>query len=1195
MSNDLAVVDEPRVQVTAMTNPFGFKNSHFFAKEGMTIQEILDQSEVDPHHLPCAVVFIRGEVVPRNFWPKYKPKANVIVEVRIFPIPRGGGGDGGKNALRIVLTIAVIAFAAWAGPALAPMLIPTYGVATAATANLIGFTAGVLQGVIGVAGMLAVNAIAPVRPPKLSQLSQQSGQNRDSPTLFIEGASNQLRPFSPVPSVLGKYRHFPALGAKPFTEVIGDKQFIRLLFIWGIGPLSIDTASLKIGETDLTEFEGIQIEHREGYASDTDLTLFPSVVLQDDYSVLLAQATGWVTRTSQVNGDELGFDISFPQGLVQFDARGNRSNRSVTIEIEYMQTGTSPAVWQKIDTSDPAFQKTFDNSWMSLTGSDLNSITFKHNRTSAIRHGVRWRVSTPGQYDIRWRRTSGDTNSTQIFDKAYLTAVRTIRLQDPVNSPVPVAKTAMVIQATDQLNNRIEQFNGIVQTVAKNYNAGSPSWPEEATQNPASLFRHVLQGNANANPIADSRIDLDNLAEFHTFCVSKGFKFNMVRDFTSSLWETLADIAAAGRAAPTQIDGKWGVVMEKQQALSDSYITPRNSFDFKAEKFFIDLPHAWRIPFVNENENYRLDERIVYRDGYNAGNATDFEKLEFPGVTDPDQVYKMGRFRIAQGILQPERWSFKQDMEYMTYMRGSKIDITHDVILIGTGYGRIKNVTLTGSPAVDVSALELDSEVTMEAAKTYGISIRTINGIYTVQVNTVVGNTRNLTLTMPIAGAGSPAAAVVSAGDVFGFGELGSESDEASIVSIEPDSNMRAQIVAVPYREAIFDADSESIPTFQTNITPIPTVPAVQIEEVVSDESALAISPGDTIRVRIGVSFKPFNTDAFDGVEPELRVQIRPSDTMEPWANAELDSVTPNHIFVSGVNTGDTVDLRLRFVIPGVLPGPWGIVSSHTVVGKSTPPAPLSGLTLNAIGNYAFLRWDPPQELDVIFGGEVVFRHTPELSNPQLSESVTIGQSARAKTLFAALPLKEGTYLARVFDQDGNASDTVAMVSTKQASVHGFTSASTIDEAPTFAGTKTDTTVASGDLTIDDAVSPTALEGRYDFANAIDLGTVTRVRLTTRVVVTIFNTATNIDDRLDNIDDWDDFDQSLEDGADCLVYVRHTDDNPAGSPVNWSTWERLESAEFEARAFEFYAMLTRDSADINILVDELGVDAETVT
>ena len=1178
------------VKMTAVTHPFKVERQDLELPEGLTIDQMLDSTSLEPVHKKNMVVFVRGERIPSNYWKKYKPKKNVLVEVRTFPIPRGGGGDeGGKNPLRTILTIAVIAFAAWAGPALAGALLGAQGAAALGLSTTMAFNvaASVLTSVIAGAGMLLVNAIAPTRPPQVAQLSGTSG--RDSPTLFIQGARNALRPFSPVPVILGQYRMTPPLGAKTFTEVIGDKQYVRMLFVWGVGPVELDMNSFKIGETLLSEFTGVQIEHREGYDTDDPLTLFPDSVDQEDFSISLTQAASWITRTGGANADELSVDLTFPQGLVEFNDRGGRSSRSVNVEIEYRAVGASG--WIKIDTTNDKFETTAPSSWLNKSGDDLNSITFTQNRTSAIRHGIRWGVDTRGQYEIRIRRTSADTSSTQILDTLLWTALRGITDEDPISSPVPMAKTAIVIQATDQLNNVIDEFNGIVTTVALDWDSGSQTWIERATQNPASLFRHVLQGGGVSEPLVDARIDLDTLQEWHEFCDTKGFKFNMVRDFASSIWETLADVASAGRAAPTQIDGKWSVVVEDQKT-PVSHITPRNSFDFRAEKFFIDSPHAWRIRFANENEGFRFDERRVYQDGYDDTNATLFESLELPGVTDPDQIQRLGRFRIAQVLNQPERWMWKQDMEYLTYQRGDRVVLTHDVLLVGLSSGRIKTVVVDMDN--NVTGVTLDEEVTMEAGKNYGIAIRTFsNANVTRQVVTVVGPTNVLTLSSQIDAINSPPEAVVSAGDIFGFGLLGQETDDASIIAILPDNDFRAQIVAVPYRAAIFDADTETIPTFTTNLTPLLSIPVPSIRSVVSDESAIALGSGETLRVRISIDFDPLDSELF-GVEPELRVQMRPSDTGEPYANAVVESQETNHIFISGVRTGETWDIRMRFVVPGRLPGPWANVSNHLVVGKSTPPAPLSNMTISAIGANALIRWDRPAELDVLFGGEVVFRHSPSLTAPSWSESVSIGTAARARTLYAVLPLKEGSYLARVYDIAGNPSEEITIVSTKQASVLQFASVDTLDEDPNFLGTHDDTVNNSGSLTIDEATSPSVLEGTYEFVQGMDLTTVKRVRLTTRLAVVIFNVNDNIDDRLDNIDEWEDFDASLSVGADARIFVRHTDDDPAGSPVSWSDWERLDSAEFEARAFEFYVHLTRDSLDFNILVNELGVDAEEI-
>ena len=1176
------------VRMTAAIHPFKAETKDLSLPEGLTVNQMLAIAQPDRKQVEHAIVFIKGEVILKEEWDKYRPKRGELVEVRAFPIPRGGDGDGGKNPLRIILTIAVIAFAAWAGPALAGMFFSS--AAIEAGGAWVTFSIAALKGISAAAGMLLVNAVAPIRPATFDALSGTGGT--DSPTLYIEGARNALRPFSPVPVVLGKYRMTPPLGAKPYTEVIGDKQYIRMLFIWGVGPLSIDTDSLKIGETLLSEFEGYQIEHREGYDDDEPLTLFPSVINQDDFSVLLTSAAGWVSRTSDDDSDELGIDFTFPNGLIQYDANGNRAARAVNVEIQYRKVGDS--AWSDIDTSGSKFESTIPDSWLNKSGDDLSSITFNQNKTASIRHGMRWGVSESGQYDIRIRRITADTDSTQIYDSTVWTALRSITNEDPVNTPYPVAKTALVIQATDQLNGIIDEFNGIVTTVAKDWDSGSGTWIEQETQNPASLFRHALQGKGIAEPLADARIDLDTLEDWHESNVTRGFQFNMIRDFAASAWDTLADISSAGRAAPTQIDGKWSVVVEEEKSAPVSFITSRNSFDFKAEKTFLDLPHGWRIRFPNEDEGYGFDERRVYRDGYSDSNATKFESIELPGVTDPDQIFKLGRFRIAQAANQPERWRFKQDMEYLTYKRGQRVAITHDVLLVGQKSGRIKSVTLDGADVTDVT---LDEEITMLEGSTYGIVIRTIyNSSLSVQVVTNPGTTKELTLSSAVPGVGSPAQAAISAGNIFGFGLFGQETDDASIISIVPDTNFRAQITAIPYRAAIFAADSEEIPEFTTNMTPLTSIPAPSIRNVISDESAMAIGAGDTLRIRIGINFDPLNKEVF-GAEPKVKVQIRPSDTGEPFSPAVVDSETQNHVFISDVRTGETWDIRMRFEVEGRFPGPWAYVYSHQVVGKSSAPSPLSNMTISVFGGQALIRWDKPSELDVIFGGEVVFRHNPSQTSPSWAESYTIGQAARARTLYAILPLKAGSYMARVYDVVGNPSDEVTVVSTKQASVHEFSSVDTIDEAsssPAFSGTHDDTTVSDSKLKIDDSLSPAIFEGTYNFAQGIDLGSVQRVRLTTRLGVVVYDVSETMDDRSDNVDDWEDFDNILQAGADARVYVRHTDGDPEASPVSWSDWERLDSAEFECRAFQFYVKLSRDSVDYNILVDELGVDVESV-
>ena len=159
-------------------------------------------------------------------------------------MPEGGGT--GKNILRAVLTIGIIAASVFFGPALGAAL----GLGSGPLAAAVG------TGIISVGGAYLANAIAPIPTP------DPQGQNhRDSPSYFIEGARNTFRPYAPVPIVLGTHRMVPPLGAAPYTEVVGDDHYLNLLLVWGVGP--IEVTDLKIGETAIDDFTDVVYETQQ--------------------------------------------------------------------------------------------------------------------------------------------------------------------------------------------------------------------------------------------------------------------------------------------------------------------------------------------------------------------------------------------------------------------------------------------------------------------------------------------------------------------------------------------------------------------------------------------------------------------------------------------------------------------------------------------------------------------------------------------------------------------------------------------------------------------------------------------------------------------------------------------------------------------------------------------------------------------
>lgn len=1163
----------PAVSVRAALHPLKTETVDLTVSEGMSLAEIFECIQPDDVLRRAAHIYIGDHYVKPEYWAYVYPKAGARISVRAFVPPHGGGS--GKDILRSVLMIAVAAAAIAFAPALGGALGLTGAFGTA-----------VGQAIIGIGGMLLVNALIPPRT--------NAAQQDDSPTKFIENARNNADPFGVVPDLFGKMKVVPKLAASWYTEIVGDDQYLRGLLTWGIGPVEFDASAFKIGETLLSEFDDVQVEHREGTDADAPITLYPATVDQQNFQITISEPDGYTIRTSAADADEIGIDWVFAEGLIKIEDDGKRSNRTVAIQLEYSPTGAN--TWSNIPVAGGTC--TFPATWRNVSGGSFNTITFTQKRTNAVRHGITFKTPSRGQYDIRVKRLTADTDNEQIRDKIVWSAVRTFTNDNPVKSPVPVALTAIRIKATDQLSGVIDEFSGVVSKVCLDWDYVSETWIERATQNPASLFRYAMQSRALQVPYLDSAIDITFLQYWHDFCRLNGFKFNQWRDFTSSLYDVLADIAAAGRASVSNRDGKWSVVIDEPK-LPVTHVTPRNARQFKANKAFLTPPHAFRIQFSNERKDWRTDEIRVYINGYNEETATLFETTEFPGVTDPDLNTKHARFNAAVAIHRPEQFTYIQDMERLVYTRGDVVLLTYDVILIGLASGRIKSVqTDVDGNAIGVT---VDTPLPMEGSVSYGLSIRTLNDVaMTVELSTDVGEPTVVTFVSPILAPNIP-----NAGDLFGFGTLGLETDTALVIDVDPLDLYDARITAVPYREIVYTIDGEAIPPFDSKLTPIAPVPSVVVESVRSDESVLTVGAGEALSVHVAVKVQPLTlTDAV------LDVQIRPSTTGENFARAQVDSYIANEVMVGDVRTGEYVDLRLRWIVSGRQPGEWSYVNNHLIVGKSSNPQPLLNLTISQYGGQAFFRWDQPRELDVQFGGKVEFRHSED-ALPSWSNSTSIGQVAQARALFATLPLKTGTYLARVFDEAGNQSS-VVMIGSYQASVLEYAPVDSIEEAPTFAGNKDNTIVdgislkigGSGDFDsipdVDaepdwDAFGGTAeiTVGTYEFDVGFDFGAVKRVRLTTHVLAGVFIVNDLIDSWNENIDDRDNFDGADVAEADCVIYVSKTNDNPAGSPI-WDDWQRLDSAEVECRGCKFKAVLTSYNSDFNIAVTEMGVAAEEI-
>jgi predicted phage tail protein len=288
--------------------------------------------------------------------------------------------------------------------------------------------------------------------------------------------------------------------------------------------------------------------------------------------------------------------------------------------------------------------------------------------------------------------------------------------------------------------------------------------------------------------------------------------------------------------------------------------------------------------------------------------------------------------------------------------------------------------------------------------------------------------------------------------------------------------------------------------------------------------------------------------------------------------------------------------------------------ATFTIAGKTALPADVQNLTIETItANSARLRWDQTIDLDVAVGGTIHIRHSSRSDGTaNWSDAIDLIPAKAGSSTEAIIPLVEGEIFVKFEDDGGRQSANATSVLVDFPDALGYFPVQTRREdqdAPPFQGQKTDVFYSAdldaltldGDADLDsipdfDAITNidymgNILEsGTYFFTNPLDLGYPYAVDLKRYFVTRSFYPNTAIDALLEEIDYWTDFDGVAVDQVNAKLYMRATNDDPAGTPA-WSDWQEFVNGTFIGRGFEFKAELISFNFSQNILVDELGYEA----
>lgn len=959
------------------------------AEVGMSLRQIVGEA-TDEKYIS---VYVNNQFIPSVNWDDFFPKEDQIVFIQTIV---HGSGSGGKNILRIVAMIAVVAVAAYLTGPVGASEVTKLGFAVGSTAsNIAG--AGITT-----AGFLLVNALIPPQTPQIE------GDADFQHTNDLTGSQNRIGLYAPIPKIYGEVRYFPPIPPThpPYTTIIGNDQYLYLYLMLGYGPLQIgnkrvggtdfvvfgpgvpnrDTTiadlgdAIKIGDTHITNIEGVHFYIGEQRWIPENHVLHPKVV--DEKTLNLSfeftksqleslEINYWYKdnvseiRTSEGNVSELSVDFVFPAGLFSINSQGKARYAAVSVQIEYRRAGSGD-FWRQVaktyvqhenlpDVCKPDLHDenqlemicipnpNLEHS-LALAQQDGNTI-IADNHKGTVRWGHQWRVPTTGVfanhnagYDVRITRvgTFSQGYNSVITDFQW-TALRTFQKEEVWSVPNTVVMSLRA-KASDILSGTMDALSIKATSILRKYRTATKAWEEVITSNPSWVIADILKSQANQHPLMDHEIDLAEFEDFETECINNGTYFNAVFDSHSTIRQRVKDVLAVARATEDiNRDGKFTIVRDNVLTVPSQQITNINSSNFTAEKVFPEIPHAIRVQFKDsKDDRWENDEVIAYDTGYNSSNARNYEVLSTIGITNHIHAWKYGRWHLAQMRLRPEVYSVDMDIERLKCSKGALVELTHDVIMTGSGSGRI---TALNAQNEFVSS----EEFVMDNIHNYAVRIRKSDGSVGLwNITNSGGYHTTITVSGILTG--------VNVGDQFAYGIVGKEKMDVKVQSILPKADFAAAIKLIPAAPEIWDADKGPIPDWSPNLTkkidPTKIPPRTpHIEYVKSGDDFLTKKEDGTVIVNMMVGFG--GVAGLTGSAVQVRYK---RSTGFSWTTVNALPFEES-VLISEIEEGVTYLIQIRLWSNNSTPNfsEWSAIVYHTVIGKTAPPPKPTAFDVTAV------------------------------------------------------------------------------------------------------------------------------------------------------------------------------------------------------------------------------------------------------
>jgi hypothetical protein len=307
--------------------------------------------------------------------------------IQIVSVPRGSGA---KDILRLIALVAVVVVAAYLFGPLAAGGLALAGSGLLAVAAFTAFVA---------IGSFLVNMAIP--PSGIKTDSQDDGQSYG-----YDGAKNTAKEGVAIPVVYGLF-HVAGNYVDLRTENVGDDQYLYGRVVLSDGEIDSIVGVPELNEQPVTNFKDIEWGFTAGTLTENENPKFSRSVSVQSRNDLLTTSYTTFTTTTPVEGFQI--NTVFPRGLVQFDDKGTKKSRSVTIEISYSPHAAN--TWTSVGGN--SIKSTSTNALTGWVSAATGSLKTKGDDST-------WGTGT--SYDIQYRVAGSGgawTTYTSIEDISY--------------------------------------------------------------------------------------------------------------------------------------------------------------------------------------------------------------------------------------------------------------------------------------------------------------------------------------------------------------------------------------------------------------------------------------------------------------------------------------------------------------------------------------------------------------------------------------------------------------------------------------------------------------------------------------------------------------------------------------------------------------------------------------------------------